>query len=150
MKLVFQIAGGILLAGLIAWGVRVAVVTYVAHEASEKMQATIKQQQQHQIRMQQERARQQAALEQQKAQRLAREQAARAEQQRQRQMAAQAKARKDAVFNKWWQAPAWCDRATNMKMVVQCSNLKSAKRTEFDQLVASGKITLPSPQVRWE
>ena len=143
MKLVFQIAGGIVLAALIVWGTQVAVVTYVAKQAVEQMQATIKQQQQHQIRMQQERARQKAVLEQQKAQRLAREKTARAEQQRRQRLASQEKARKDTAFNQWWEKPYMCENQNDMQTLVKCSNIKAEKRAEFDQLLASGKLTLP-------
>ncbi|MFC1567615.1 hypothetical protein ACFL3K_00230 [Pseudomonadota bacterium] len=143
MKLVFQIAGGIVLAALIVWGIRVAVVTYVAKQAVEQMQVTIKQQQQHQFRMQQARAQQKAALEQQKAQRLAREQVARAEQQRRQRLVAQEQARLKAAFDKWWQPPQWCIQASSIKLVIQCGDLKSVKRAEFDQLLASGKVILP-------
>ncbi|MCF7822145.1 MAG: hypothetical protein K9M17_06880 [Mariprofundaceae bacterium] len=150
MKLVFQIAGGIVLAALIVWGVQVAVVTYVAKQAVEQMQTTIKQQQQHQSRMQQERARQKALQEQKKAQRLAREKVARAEQQRQQRLVSQEQARLKAAFDKWWQPPQWCTQASSIKKVIQCGDLKRLKRAEFDQLLASGKVTLPPRQVRWE
>jgi len=52
-------------------------------------------------------------------------------------------ARKHDAFMKWWHAPAWCLEEEGMKALVQCSDLKRAKRAQFDRLLAEGKITLP-------
>lgn len=52
-------------------------------------------------------------------------------------------ARKHAAFMKWWHAPPWCLEEEGMKVLVQCSDLKRAKRAQFENLLAEGKITLP-------
>lgn len=52
-------------------------------------------------------------------------------------------ARKRKAFRKWWQPPRWCSEASTMKMLVQCGELRRAKREEFDKLLAAGKVLLP-------
>jgi len=128
MKMVFQVAAGIVLGALLLWGVRYAIVTYEAKQVVEHMKAY----QQQQSQRQQEAQRQ-------LAERRAQQEAMQKEQERQRLAALQEQARKRAAFNKWWQEPGWCQNPTDMKVLVRCADIKSAKRAEFDLLWEEGR-----------
>ena len=55
--------------------------------------------------------------------------------------------RKNAAFSKWWKPPDQCSSAKGKWMLEQCSDLKSRKLAEFEELLSSGKITLPEPKM---
>lgn len=133
MKLVFQIAAGILLAGGITWGASVGVGIYLANKAQAELQQKLEQQRAEALRLQQEQARKNALLEQQRAE------AARNKAEEQR-VALELVQRKNLAFSKWYQAPSWCENAAGFQVLVRCADIKTNKRNEFDQLWAAGKL----------
>jgi len=139
MKLVLQIAAGIVLAGLIIWGGSLAVTVFVAKQAAQQMQETARNIQQQQLRAQQERQRQ-ADL-----QKLAQEREAaaqRLEQQRlqkQQQAALAERAKMVAAFEKSWQAPGWCENTSDPNVFIRCKVLRNSELAEFSKGWSGGK-----------
>jgi len=121
MKLVIQIAGGIVMALFVFAGGSMVLTYYGAKqiENAAKVQQTV---QQRLLQQQEERQRQAA------------------EQQAKLRAATEERARKGAAFSKWYQAPSECDNPVDMQALVKCADMKSAKRAEFDKLWAAGQI----------
>ncbi len=147
MKLVMQIAGGIVLGVLIIWGVRLAIVSYEAKQINEQLNVSLQNLHQQQLQMQQrlmDQRQQQLTSQQEQDRREVMADLARMKQRNQNAAAEQArateKAKMDQAFAKWWQPPDWCSNPSDIKMLEKCANLKMVKRSEFDKLWAKGQI----------
>ena len=142
MKKVFQIAAGIVIAVVSIWAIRLVVMAVMFNQMNDTMQESFKNIQnsarQHQAQIQQK----QLQAQQEKDRQAVQAELRRLELQKQQREAAMLEARKRHAFNKWWQPPEWCNEETSMKAIAQCVELKRSKRTEFNKLLASGKVTL--------
>lgn len=148
MKKVLQIAGGIVLAAVIIWAIRLVVAGVMFNQMNDTIQESFKNiennARQHQAQIQQK----QLQAQQEKDRQAVQAELRRLELQKQQHEAAMLEARKRTAFNKWWQPPRWCNEETSMKAHVQCTNFKAEKRAEFENLLASGKITLQAQKVQ--
>jgi hypothetical protein len=152
MKLVLQIAGGIVLGVLIIWGVRLAIASYETHQLNEQLKASLQNFQQQELQLQHkldERRQQQLKAQQDKDRNEVMSDLKIMKQRDQDAATAQAqateKAKMDQAFAKWWQPPDWCDNPEDTKMLIHCADLKMRKRSEFDKLWAAGRIQQATP-----
>ena len=122
MKLILQIAVGILIALGVVYTGKLAITYYVAHEAKLALEET---------RAQQEREREVARLAAQKRSRLAKEKK-------------EMRDKREAAFNKAWLAyyipPFGCDTYRSDAHMVECINHKMRAKAEFTKSYNSGAL----------
>ena len=147
MKMVLKIAAGIVLGVVAVWVIRLVVLGVMLNQVNDTMQESFKNIQNNAMRQQEQFRQKQLQQQQERERQKVMVELRRLEMQEQAQKAQREafmlEARKRAAFDRWWQSPEWCNGATNMKMIVQCGDLKSSKRAEFDRLLALGKLSLP-------
>jgi len=157
MKLVFQIAGGIVLAGFLMFASAVTVTYFAAEAAKEqarkilaKQQATI-QQRTYKEKLERERnARARRVLAERK--RIATEKAnkqaveenkikrVRLEQERSKEH--KREKNKRAAWNEYYEQPYQCKRPDSQKMLEWCMNYNIKTKITFNHLIREGKIKI--------
>lgn len=138
-KIAIGVAAGILIAGLMTYGIRIYFVNQAITQVNQSIQQITTQSQRSMQELQErEASRQQQARE--LVDRQIREKAAQqqlAEDQRQQQM--DELARKNAAWEKFYKKPALCDKAEGQAFV-ECANGYIRAKSEFEKQYAAGKL----------
>ena len=130
MGLILKVAAGILLAGFISLGLRLAYVNHTAHMAQQAMQEQIERQKERRAMLERQR-KEQAQLK------------------RQRELMAAQRAKEKAAENalklkawfQYYEAPEGCHTFKSDQHMVECVSHKKRARQEFDRLYSQGQIT---------
>ncbi|MCE9679335.1 hypothetical protein LZP69_09125 [Shewanella sp. AS1] len=138
MKLIIQIALGILLAGVVVAVGELVVISYAAYQADLylKQQSQLAQQK---LLAQQE-AEKQRKIEAYKKKYLAEQKSIQT-----RRKAADEYSKRQRAWKSYYVTPESCKSFKNEKHMVECINHKAEAKQEFDRLYATGNMIIPPP-----
>lgn len=145
MKLVLQIACGVVLGGLVVLGLILLFMAAIAKSVNEQSQATLQRMQQQQAAIQIEQRQRSAAADTERQRQIAlarqqdREAAAR------QAAARQQAARKEQAWNRYYQPLEKCRHLTTQQIVVECGNDNIRQRRTFEQLWQQGHFGIFPP-----